>query len=238
MSEDPRKKETPGRPPDPVDTEDSGAGNEPEKQLTAWERRRLERKKEKVEKKEPIKRPEEENPFWYKDPNINIKIPKPDAPYEELENILNINRNTLEYYKRAYCRSKLRRHPGTTESYYHEVKRVVMAIEAVKDVLASRGDDYPVYFTDREHPDTACRRMMYCAVASVLYGHDAPTTQTLRLFRDQTLMRHPAGRSFVQFYNNYLGRWSVRVLLRSTFLQKMARTGIDTFVSYLRRKKS
>ena len=242
MSEDATKEPTPGRPPeDEANANAEGLkdvdAEESEKRLTAWEKRRLERQQEKIEKKKPIKRPEEENPFWYKDPNINIKIPKPDAPYEELERILNINRNTLEYYKRAYCRSKLRRHPGTTESYFHEVKRIVMAIEAIKDVLASRGDDYPVYFTDREHPDTACRRMMYCAVASVLYGPDSPTTKFLRQFRDQTLMRRRSGRTFVQAYNKFLGRWSVYFLIRSALLRKLARRSIDAFVRYMGNNK-
>ena len=153
-----------------------------EEQISRREQRRRERIAQQEKEDEEIKNI---NEYWYKDPNISVKIPKPDAPYEELEAALLENRVTLETLKRTFCRSKKRNHKIITDAYLHEIKRYVLAIEGIKDILAARAEDYRIYYTDREHPTVACRRIVLdCFIASTLYGPQAHETNVLRLYRD------------------------------------------------------
>lgn len=49
-----------------------------------------------------------------------------------------------------------------------------------------------------------------CFVASAVYGPDSPSTEELRVFRDERLMPSPAGRSLVRTYYRFspaLSRW-------------------------------
>jgi uncharacterized protein YukE len=180
------------------------------------------------------KAPIEFDQYWYKDTNIQIKIPKPDTEFEILEAALQSSRDQLETMKRSYCRSKSRRYKEISDSYYHEIKRLVNAIEALKDVLASRGDEFRVYYTDREHPDVACRRIILdCFVAGVVYGRAAPETSRLRRFRDEVLASSAAGRWFVRWYYAWLGPWVAERLARSPWLTRAARRVLDPFVRQL-----
>ncbi len=196
---------------------DSGDEKKPEDEEVVEERisRREKRRRERIAQQQ---KEDEEirniNEYWYKDPNISIKIPKPDAAYEDLEASLLENRVTLETLKRTYCRSKKRNHQIITDAYLHEIKRYVMAIEGIKDILAARAEDYRIYYTDREHPNVACRRIVLdCFVASNLYGMYAYETDVLRLYRDVRLSKTWAGRLFIKVYYRFIGR-SVSGLMR------------------------
>ncbi len=172
--------------------------------------------------------------FWYKDPNIQIKIPKPDAELEILDDALQMSREQLETLKRSYCRSKQRRYQEISDAYYHEIKRIVNAIEALKDVLASRGEEYRVYFTDREHPNIACKRIIVdCFVASVVYGIDAPETDRLRHYRDTRLTNTPSGRRFTAWYYRSLGPFGANVLRRHALLRRLTRSVLNFVVRRL-----
>ena len=174
------------------------------------------------------------NPYWYVDPNIDLKkIPKPDADYEVLEEALLQSRVTLETLKRTYCRSKKRQHETITNAYMHEIKRHVNAIEGIKDILAARAQDYRVYYTDREHPVEACRRIILdCFIASTLYGPEAHQTNVLRLYRDVRLSAHPLGRLFIHVYYKFMGKAVSRLLRRFKFLKKVAYAIMDRIVTY------
>ncbi|MFK7848959.1 MAG: CFI-box-CTERM domain-containing protein [Rhodothermales bacterium] len=205
--------------------------NEPEEVISRREKRLRERVAQQQKEDDEIKNL---NEYWYKDPNISVKIPKPDSPYEELENALLENRVTLETLKRTYCRSKKRNHQIITDAYLHEIKRYVLAIEGIKDILAARAEDYRIYYTDREHPTVACRRIILdCFVASNLYGSQAHQTNVLRLYRDVRLSKHPIGRLFVRVYYKFLGRFVSRLLDRFTFLKKPVHAIIDRVVAYV-----
>ncbi|MEZ4700065.1 MAG: CFI-box-CTERM domain-containing protein [Rhodothermales bacterium] len=185
-------------------------------------------------RREEKKEPETYNEFWYKEPNIQIKVPKPDAELEVLLDALQASREQLETLKRSYCRSKQRRYKDISDAYYHEIKRIVNAVEALKDVLASRGDEYRVYFTDREHPDIACKRIIVdCFVASSLYGCDACETDRLRYFRDVYLARNAFGRRFIRFYYSTLGPRGAALLNDRPTLTRWTRTLLDPIVRRL-----
>jgi hypothetical protein len=176
------------------------------------------------------------NEYWYKDPNITVKIPKPDAPYAELEATLLENRVTLETLKRTYCRSRKRNHKIITDAYLHEIKRYVLAIEGIKDILAARAEDYRIYYTDREHPIVACRRIILdCFIASTLYGSQAHQTNVLRLYRDVKLSATPWGRLFIKAYYKFLGKSISRLLRAFPSLKKAAYLVSDRFVAYVER---
>ena len=193
----------------------------------------LSRRELRLREREEKRRKEEEefrniNEYWYKDPNINVKIPKLDAPYEELDMALLDNRAKLEELKRAYCRSRRRQHKTITDAYLHEIKRHVNAIEGIKDALAARGDEFRVYYTDREHPIESCRRIVFdCFVASTIYGPCAYETNVLRLYRDVKLSATPWGRLLVKTYYGWLGPAVSRLLKHFTWLQKPARITMD-----------
>ena len=181
--------------------------------------------------------PQEQEPvdqFWYKDPNIQIKVPKPDAELEVLDDALQMSREQLETLKRSYCRSKQRRYQEISDAYYHEIKRIVNAIEALKDVLASRGEEYRVYYTDREHPNIACKRIIVdCFVASVVYGIDALETDRLRHFRDTRLTKTSLGRRFTAWYYRSLGPLGARLLRRHPILRRLTRSALNLLVRRL-----
>ena len=201
-----------------------------EEQISRREKRRRERIAQQEKEDEEIKNI---NEYWYKDPNITVKIPKPDAPYEELEASLLENRVTLETLKRTYCRSRKRNHKIITDAYLHEIKRYVLAIEGIKDILAARAEDYRIYYTDREHPVVACRRIILdCFIASTLYGPQAHETNVLRLYRDVRLSATPAGRIFILAYYKYLGKNISRLLRRFPVLKKVAYPIINRIVRY------
>lgn len=200
-----------------------------EERLSRREKRRRERMAQQQKEDEEIRNI---NEYWYKDPNISVKIPKPDAPYEELEASLLENRVTLETLKRTYCRSKKRNHQIITDAYLHEIKRYVMAIEGIKDILAARAEDYRIYYTDREHPNVACRRIVLdCFVASHLYGMYAYETDVLRLYRDVRLSKSIAGRLFIKLYYKVIGRNVSRLMQRFPLLNKPIRYVMDVVVA-------
>ncbi len=206
---------------------------EEEEKLSRRELRLRERKARQEKEDNEIKNI---NEYWYKDPNITVKIPKPDAPYEELELALLENRVTLETLKRTYCRSKKRNHKIITDAYLHEIKRYVLAIEGIKDILAARAEDYRIYYTDREHPIVSCRRIILdCFIASTLYGSQAHQTNVLRLYRDVRLSQHPFGRLFIKAYYKFLGRTISKILRRFPSLMKPAYFISDRFIAYVER---
>lgn len=221
-------------------------GDADEKEDAAEEQKKKEeikltrREKRQLERIQKSKKEEEElrniNEYWYKDPNISVKVPKPDVEYDILITSLLDNRVTLETLKRDFCRSKRRQHKTITEQYMHEIKRHVLAIEAIKDVLAARGEDYRVYYTDREHPLEACRRIVFdCFVATTLYGPEAYETDVLRLFRDVRLKPSCAGRLFIKIYYAYAGPMMSRLLLRFPGLDCWIRPLADRIVRRIER---
>lgn len=219
--------------PNSGDEAKEGENPEEEQPLSRREKRLRERQAEWLKEEQELKNI---NEYWYKDPNINVKIPKADAPYEELENALLENRVTLETLKRTYCRSKKRQHETITNAYMHEIKRHVNAIEGIKDILAARAEDYRVYYTDREHPLEACRRIILdCFVATTLYGPQAHETNVLRLFRDVKLSTSPLGRLFIKAYYSFLGKSVSRMLHRFPSLQKVTRQFMDRLVAFIER---
>ncbi len=174
------------------------------------------------------------NEYWYKDPNLEIKVP--DGKYDELVAALRENRETLERLKRYYCRSSRRQHPIITQSYLQEIKRHVLAIEGIKDKMAARGMDYRVYYTDRESPNEACERIIFdCFVASCLYGPEAPKTDLLRLYRDVRLSQSVLGRLAIKAYYAFAGPLIARILEKSPFLRRIARTLLDRWILRIQR---
>lgn len=211
----------------------------PAPDLTRRQKRFKEREEQRLREEKEI---ENLGEYWYKDPNISIKIPKDDAPFEVLDNALLEMRASLETLKRTYCRSKRRdqthqQNKIITESYLHEIKRHVLAIEGIKDIMAARALDYRVYYTDREHPTIACRRIILdCFVATTLYGPEAFETNVLRLYRDAVLLRSRAGRFFTQVYYKILGPSISRMLNRHAFLIKPARWILDRIIVRVKRR--
>ncbi len=220
-------------PGDADDKQDEAAAREKEEEvkLTRREKRQLERIKKSKKEEEELRNI---NEYWYKDPNIVVKVPKPEVEYEILITSLLDNRVTLETLKRDFCRSKRRQHKTITEQYMHEIKRHVLAIEAIKDVLAARGEDYRVYYTDREHPLEACRRIVFdCFVATTLYGPEAYQTNVLRFFRDVRLKPSRSGRIFIKIYYGFAGPMMSRLILRFPWLYRCVRPFADRIVGHI-----
>ena len=188
--------------------------------LSRWQRFRQKRRRRRESR---AYEQEEINEYWYKDANINVNVPKADAPYEILEQSLWDNRLALENLKHAYCRSYSRRNKEVRDSYMHEIKRLVSAIESTKDVLAGRGEYYPVSYRDREHPEQACRRHRLCMVATAMYGEQAPETRQLRHFRDHVLEPRWWGRALTNTYYHVVGPITVTVLKHFPSLRPTAR---------------
>ncbi|MBX2819187.1 MAG: hypothetical protein KTR29_05870 [Rhodothermaceae bacterium] len=191
-------------------------------------RRRVERAKKKKEALNNI------NEYWYKDPNIAVKVS--DGKYEELLERLNENRAQLELLKRYYCRSIRRQHDIITEAYMQEIKRHVLAIEGIKDIMTSKAERFRIYYTDREHPAEACERMVLdCFVASSIYGPNAPQTNLLRYYKKARLSTTVWGRLLIRIYYGFAGRLISKVLQRSVYLQQITRQLLDRFIDRLSR---
>ena len=185
--------------------------------------RRLERQKKRNEAINNI------NEYWYKDANISVKVS--DSKYEEMIKSLQENRAQLELLKRYYCRSIRRQHPIISEAYLQEIKRHVLAIEGLKDILAAKALEYRIYYTDREHPLQACERMVLdCFVASSIYGPEAPQTNLLRYYKKARLSTTIWGRIIIRVYYAFAGKLVSRVLNKSIFLQGLTRRYLDRFV--------
>ena len=111
-----------------------------------------------------------------------------------------------------------------------------MAIEGIKDILAARAEDYRIYYTDREHPNVACRRIVLdCFVASNLYGMYAYETDVLRLYRDVRLSRTAPGRLFIKIYYRFIGRGISFLLRRFPQLRRPTRFVMDAIVARVAR---
>ena len=191
-------------------------------------KRRTERARERKEKLKNI------NEYWYKDPNIAVKVG--DGKYEELLTKLNENRAQLELLKRYYCRSIRRQHDIISEAYMQEIKRHVLAIEGLKDILTSKAEKFRIYYTDREHPLEACERMVLdCFVASSIYGPHAPQTNLLRYYKKARLSTSVWGRLLIRIYYAFAGKMVSKLLQRSIYLQKITRHLLDRFVDRLSR---
>lgn len=190
--------------------------------------RRIKREKERQEKLKNL------NEYWYKDPNIAVKVG--DGKYEELLVKLSENRAQLELLKRYYCRSLRRQHEIISEAYMQEIKRHVLAIEGLKDILTSKAEKFRIYYTDREHPLEACERMVLdCFVASSIYGPDAPQTNLLRYYKKARLSTTVWGRLLIRIYYAFAGRLISKILQRSVYLQRVSRNLLDRFVDRLSR---
>jgi len=217
----------------PGESDDAKESNGEERELTRREKRQLERIERTLKEEEEFRNI---NEYWYKDPNIQVKVHKPDGEYEVLETALLENRVTLETLKRAYCRSRRRQHKTITDAYFHEIKRYVNAIESIKDILATRAEDYRVYYTDREHPLVACKRIILdCFIATTLYGPEAHQTNVLRLFWDVRLAPSRTGRRFIRLYYEHLGPWASHQLKRSLRLRKGTRFIMDWLIARIER---
>ena len=186
-------------------------------------KRRLERAKQKDDQLKNI------NEYWYKDPNLSVKVS--DGKYEEMLSSLHENRAQLELLKRYYCRSIRRQHPIISEAYLQEIKRHVLAIEGLKDILAAKALEYRIYYTDREHPLQACERMVLdCFVASSIYGPEAPQTNVLRYYKKARLTTTVWGRMVIRVYYAFAGKMLSKILQKSVFLQGVTRRLLDRFV--------
>ena len=210
---------------------DGDASDDLEEYVESWrDRRRREREEKRRREEEELRNI---NEYWYKDPNINVKVPRPDAPFEELGAALIDSRTRLEELKYAYCRSRRRQYKTITETYLHEIKRQVNAIEAIKDILAARSEDFRVNYRDREHPLEACRRIVLdCFVASALYGPEAFETDVLRRYRDERLAVSAPGRLFIRLYYRFLGPAGARLIRRYPLLHSFARSPVDRLVDH------
>lgn len=205
---------------------EGGLESEPSKKLNARQQRyqrRLERARKKIEERENV------NEYWYKDPNIAVKVG--DGKHDELMRSLQENRAQLELLKRYYCRSVRRQHPIISAAYLQEIKRHVLAIEGLKDIMAAKAMEYRIYYTDREHPLEACERMVLdCFVASSVYGPRAPETNLLRYYKKARLTTTVWGRLIIRIYYGFAGKFVSKLLNRSIFLQGVARTFLDRFI--------
>ncbi len=93
-----------------------------------------------------------------------------------------------------------------------------------------------MYYTDREHPFEACRRIVFdCFVATTLYGPEARETNVLRLYRDVKLARSPAGRLFIKIYYGFAGPIISRMLRRVPPLRRRVRPLMDWIVGRIER---
>ena len=203
-----------------------------EEQKETARQRRQRRLQAKRKKKEDERKNVGE--YWYKDPNIAVKVS--DGSYQDLTKALFENRSKLEELKRYYCRSRRRQHPIITEAYMQEIKRHVLAIEGIKDILAAKAQEYRVFYTDREHPLEACDRIVLdCFVATCIYGSEAPETNILRIYRDQCLSNSSLGKHCIRFYYAFLGPSLTSVLQRSLTLQKITRFALDRFIKRIAR---
>lgn len=72
----------------------------------------------------------------------------------------------------------------------------------------------------------------FCFVATACFGNSDPRTNTLRAWRDGTLKRSSAGRSFVAWYYRN-GPTLARVLTSNMVAAKMTRAGLTCFVAVL-----
>lgn len=217
----------------PINDKELREGSEREKSQKLSSRqkrfqRRVKRTKEREEKLKNL------NEYWYKDPNIAVKVG--DGKYDELLKKLSENRAQLELLKRYYCRSLRRQHPIITEAYMQEIKRHVLAIEGLKDILTSKAEKFRIYYTDREHPLEACERMVLdCFVASSIYGPKAPQTNLLRYYKKARLSTTVWGKLFIRVYYAFAGKLISKILQRSILLQSITRRVLDRFVDRLSR---
>jgi hypothetical protein len=72
----------------------------------------------------------------------------------------------------------------------------------------------------------------FCFVATACFGNADPRTNTLRVWRDGTLKRYPAGRRFVAWYYRN-GPTLARVLASHPVSLKLTRAGLNCFVAGL-----
>lgn|GEM_PF-6328417 len=217
----------------PINDKELREGKEAEKskKLSSRERRFKRRVEREKKRKEALKNL---NEYWYKDPNIAVKVS--DGSYEELLKKLGENRAQLELLKRYYCRSIRRQHDIITEAYMQEIKRHVLAIEGLKDIMTSKAEKFRIYYTDREHPQEACERMVLdCFVASSIYGPNAPQTNLLRYYKKARLSTTVWGRLLIRIYYGFAGRLMSKILQRSVYLQQITRQLLDRFVDRLSR---
>ena len=215
-----------GKPINDKRIREGGDNTEKSNKLSAREKR-FKRKVERArQRKESLKNI---NEYWYKDPNIAVKVG--DGSYEELLGKLDENRAQLELLKRYYCRSLRRQHEIISEAYMQEIKRHVLAIEGLKDIMTSKAQKFRIYYTDREHPLEACERMVLdCFVASSIYGPHAPQTNILRYYKQARLSTSVWGRLIIHIYYGFAGRLISNILQRSTYLQKITRQLLDRLV--------
>lgn len=71
-----------------------------------------------------------------------------------------------------------------------------------------------------------------CFIATQVYGGDARETQFLRAWRDQVLLRCPAGRLLAMIYYQ-VSPWLIPVLRRVPLLERLVRRGLDTLLRRL-----
>ena len=203
-----------------------GTKDDKSNKLSARQKRYQRRIKRKKEREEALKNL---NEYWYKDPNIAVKVG--DGTYEELLGKLDENRAQLELLKRYYCRSMRRQHEIIREAYMQEIKRHVLAIEGLKDIMTSKAQKFRIYYTDREHPLEACERMVLdCFVASSIYGPEAPQTNALRYYKEARLSTSVWGRLFIKIYYGFAGKLLSKILQRFPYLQRITRNILDRVV--------
>ena len=77
-----------------------------------------------------------------------------------------------------------------------------------------------------------------CYIATAVYGsYDAPEVRTLRRFRDETLKKSAAGRTFIRVYYRFSPPIAQR-LKNATKVNRLVRRMLDGFVEKLNEKKS
>ncbi|MBI1830116.1 MAG: hypothetical protein HYR84_01540 [Planctomycetes bacterium] len=115
---------------------------------------------------------------WFVDKSIKIELPS-EMGRDQLLKILEDNRANLESLKHDYRQAKLDSAPKRKiEMLWHEMMRVVSAIEVIKNRLVlTGGAKVPFSDLDIEHPDDACARL----------------TPSWACFPAGTLIRTPSG---------------------------------------------
>jgi hypothetical protein len=74
-----------------------------------------------------------------------------------------------------------------------------------------------------------------CFIATAAFGEDAPETNALRAFRDETLTGSPAGRFLMDFYYR-LSPFVAQLIRRSTRLAALSRIVLRVVIAAVRRR--
>jgi len=155
---------------------------------------------------------------WYVDESINVTVPT-EMQQDDLLRALGENRTNLESLKRDYYAAISRKAEGRTIfMYFHEIMRVVNAIEVIKNRLVlTGGGKVPFSDFDIEHPDHACERFRRegssCYVVTAVFGARSRESFQVRRRCRGIFLLNPLmtlGWCLYQYYGPLIARWSLR----------------------------